>query len=79
MWNIHMHQGRGRNEDEPDGNMSNDVGTVLFGPDAVKMGLIDEIGGLSRALEKLRELAENNGNREAKKGRNKKKNMENNG
>ena len=61
------------------GNMSNDVGTVLFGPDAVKMGLIDEIGGLSRALEKLRELAENNGNREAKKGRNKKKNMENNG
>ncbi len=40
------------------GNMSNDVGTVLFGPDAVNMGLIDEIGGLSNALKKLKELAE---------------------
>lgn len=39
------------------GNMSNDVGTVLFGPDAVSMGLIDEIGGLSHALEKLKNLA----------------------
>ena len=39
------------------GNMSNDVGTVLFGPDAVDMGLIDEIGGLSQALEKLKNLA----------------------
>ena len=39
------------------GNMSNDVGTVLFGSDAVKMGLIDEIGGLSCALKKLKELA----------------------
>ena len=38
------------------GNMSNDVGTVLFGEDAVKMGLIDEIGGLRHALEKLRTL-----------------------
>lgn len=41
------------------GNMSNDVGTVLFGPDAVSMGLIDEIGGLSHALEKLKNLADN--------------------
>ncbi|MFQ9893901.1 MAG: ClpP family protease [Emergencia sp.] len=41
------------------GNMSNDVGTVLFGPDAVKMGLIDEIGGLSQALTKLKELTNN--------------------
>ncbi len=40
------------------GNMSNDVGTVLFGPDAVKMGLIDEIGGLSTALKKLKKLIE---------------------
>lgn len=39
------------------GNMSNDVGTVLFGPDAVKMGLIDEIGGLQEALCKLKTLA----------------------
>lgn len=43
------------------GNMSNDVGTVLFGEDAVKMGLIDEIGGLKHALEKLRTLTRENG------------------
>ncbi len=38
------------------GNMSNDVGTVLFGPDAVEMGLINEVGGLSKALQKLKSL-----------------------
>ena len=43
------------------GNMSNDVGTVLFGTDAVKMGLIDEIGGLKDALGKLRTLTVENG------------------
>ena len=37
-------------------NMSNDVGTLLFGPDAVEMGLIDSLGSLSDALSKLREL-----------------------
>lgn len=41
------------------GNMSNDVGTILFGPDAVKMGLINEVGGLKDALQKLKELANN--------------------
>ena len=40
-------------------NMSNDVGTILFGPDAVKMGLIDELGSLSQALKKLREIIDN--------------------
>lgn len=38
------------------GNMSNDVGTVLFGTDAVRMGLIDEIGGLKDAMGKLKSL-----------------------
>ena len=37
-------------------NMANDVGTLLFGPEAVEMGLIEEIGSLSAALKKLREL-----------------------
>ena len=37
-------------------NMANDVGTLLFGPEAVKMGLIDGIGSLSDALKKLREM-----------------------
>lgn len=44
------------------GNMSNDVGTVLFGPDAVNMGLIDEIGGLSSALNKLKTMTDDNKN-----------------
>lgn len=39
------------------GNISNDVGTVLFGEEAVKIGLIDELGGLKNALSKLKELA----------------------
>ncbi|WHH61790.1 ATP-dependent Clp protease proteolytic subunit [Petroclostridium sp. X23] len=38
------------------GELANDVGTVLFGQDAVKNGLIDEAGGLSAALKKLYEL-----------------------
>lgn len=33
-----------------------DVGTLLDGREAVKEGLIDEVGGISRALEKLHEL-----------------------
>lgn len=37
-------------------NMANDVGTLLFGPDAVKMGLIDELGSLSKAIGKLRSM-----------------------
>lgn len=38
------------------GELANDVGTVLFGEEAVKNGLICEVGGLSSALSKLYEL-----------------------
>lgn len=38
------------------GNMANDVGTILYGEDAVEMGLIDEIGGLNAALRKLKAM-----------------------
>lgn len=38
------------------GELIRDVGTVLIGEDAVKNGLIDEVGGLSKSLNKLREL-----------------------
>lgn len=38
------------------GELANDVGTVLFGEEAVKNGLICEVGGLSEALNKLYEL-----------------------
>ena len=37
-------------------NMANDVGTLLFGPEAVEMGLVDGLGTLTNALAKLREM-----------------------
>lgn len=40
------------------GELVMDVGTVLDGEAAVREGLIDELGGLSRAIEKLYELIE---------------------
>lgn len=36
-----------------------DVGTMLEGEEAVKEGLIDEVGGIREAFEKLRELMKN--------------------
>ena len=33
-----------------------DVGTMLEGEDAVREGLIDEVGGISQAIKKLREM-----------------------
>lgn len=41
-------------------NMPNDIGTILFGKEAVEIGIIDEVGGLSQALGKLRELISEN-------------------
>ncbi|KFZ42720.1 ClpP family protease, partial [Anoxybacillus sp. KU2-6(11)] len=38
------------------GNLTRDIGTNVVGTDAVKYGLIDEVGGLSQAMRKLREL-----------------------
>lgn len=38
------------------GELANDVGTVLFGEEAVRSGLINEVGGLNRALKKLYEM-----------------------
>ena len=37
-------------------NMANDVGTLLFGPETVEMGLMDQIGTLADALKKLRQM-----------------------
>jgi len=39
-------------------NMSNDVGTILFGKEAVDVGIIDEVGGVSQALKELRKRIE---------------------
>ena len=40
-------------------NISNDTGTVLFGEEAVKCGLIDEVGGISEAMDKIKSMVEN--------------------
>ena len=42
------------------GELANDVGTILLGEDAVKYGLIDEVGGVSDALYKLYSMIEKN-------------------
>ncbi|MCH5186619.1 MAG: ATP-dependent Clp protease proteolytic subunit, partial [Oscillospiraceae bacterium] len=38
--------------------IANDVGTILFGENAVKHGIIDSVGGLGDALEKLYSMIE---------------------
>lgn len=36
--------------------LANDIGTILIGQEAVELGLIDEVGGLDKALIKLKEM-----------------------
>ena len=40
------------------GEMATDVGTILYGKEAVASGLIDQLGGLSDALAALHEMME---------------------
>ncbi|UFJ42187.1 ClpP family protease [Brevibacillus humidisoli] len=40
------------------GQLTRDIGTNVIGADAVKYGLIDEVGGLGSALKKLNDLIE---------------------
>lgn len=47
------------------GELMRDVGTVLIGADAVSVGLIDELGGLSEALSYLRRLIDEKSKQEA--------------
>ena len=39
------------------GELATDVGTIVYGKEAVQLGLIDELGGLSDALECLHRMA----------------------
>ena len=41
-------------------NIANDVGTVLFGEEAVSCGLIDSVGGLGDAIELLQKMKQKN-------------------
>lgn len=40
------------------GIMTKDLGTILVGEEAVKEGIIDEVGGIDKAMRKLHELIE---------------------
>lgn len=42
------------------GNLTRDIGTNVVGEDAVSYGLIDEVGGIKEALNKINELIEQN-------------------
>ncbi|SET39894.1 ATP-dependent protease ClpP, protease subunit [Salinibacillus kushneri] len=42
------------------GNLTRDIGTNVVGTDAVNYGLIDEIGGVKEAMEKLNEMIDKN-------------------
>ena len=42
------------------GMLTKDVGTILVGQEAVKMGIINEVGGIDRAVGKLHELMREN-------------------
>ncbi|HHW27467.1 MAG TPA: translocation-enhancing protein TepA [Firmicutes bacterium] len=46
------------------GELARDIGTVLVGKEAVDVGLIDEVGGLSQAVRKLRDMIEERENKE---------------
>lgn len=43
-------------------NMAADIGTILIGQEAVDLGLIDEVGGLNKALAKLKSMVEDTKN-----------------
>ena len=40
-------------------DIANDVGTVLFGAEAVECGLIDGLGGISEAMDALEDMIKN--------------------
>ncbi|WP_003541274.1 ClpP family protease [Desulfotomaculum nigrificans] len=40
------------------GELARDIGTVVIGKDAVEYGLIDEVGGIGKALAKLKQMIE---------------------
>ncbi|ALQ69365.1 translocation-enhancing protein TepA [Bacillus cereus] len=44
------------------GNLTRDIGTNVIGGDAVKYGLIDDVGGIGNAIRKLNELIDARGN-----------------
>ena len=54
--------------------MATDVGTILYGKEAVASGLIDKLGGLNDALAALHKMIEKQQSCDAKKEKNKENN-----
>jgi len=50
--------------------LANDTGTILIGKEAVENGLINEVGGISQAINKLNQLIEEKKQREKTQGKN---------
>ena len=48
------------------GEMATDVGTILYGKEAVSSGLIDRLGGLNDALNALHRMIDRHKRRESK-------------
>ena len=46
------------------GELATDVGSLIYGEDAVSLGLIDAVGGLSDALAKLHAMIDERKNRQ---------------
>ena len=53
------------------GILTKDLGTILVGQEAVEIGLIDELGGISQAMDKLHQLIDINMDEEQRKKENK--------
>lgn len=50
------------------GELASDIGTVLVGEDAVNVGLINEVGGLSQAVAKVKEMSAKENTRQKSRG-----------
>lgn len=50
-------------------DLLNDMGSILIGKEAVKCGLIDEVGGVRQALDKLNQLIDKSTSKKAEKGK----------
>ena len=48
------------------GEMATDVGTILYGKEAVSSGLIDQLGGLSDALQELHDMIDKDKKKDSK-------------
>lgn len=57
--NSKVSEERLRNMMLESGNISNDMGTVLYGEEAVECGLIASVGGISDAMECIKNMVEN--------------------